>query len=166
MVLARFTHAGLQGPTRVLIRSGCYLTHDSARYRRAFADIVDRTPEAAADGGLLPALEVWAYVQSRPQPNKVLLTMGARDTQSDEMPVPQTWYRQGMPAPLPIGPGHVATGMNDQHTHMTVPVDSLLAVGDMVSFGVSHPCLTFDKWQVLYVVDDAYTVLSAVRTFF
>ena len=166
MVMARFRHAGLKRPTMVLIRSGCYLSHDSARYRNAFADIVDRTPDAAQGGGLIPAIEVWAYVQSRPEPGKVLLTMGARDTQSDTMPIPQTYYRAGMAAPAAIGPGHVCTGMNDQHTHMTVPVDSPLAVGDLVSCGVSHPCLTFDKWPVLYVVDDAYTVISAVRTFF
>jgi len=36
----------------------------------------------------------------------------------------------------------------------------------MVSFGVSHPCTTFDKWQVLWLVDDGYTVTGAVRTFF
>jgi D-serine dehydratase len=166
MVLARFVHAGLERPTRVLTRSGCYLTHDSARYRRAFADIVARTPEAAAGGGLIPALEVWAYVQSRPEPGKVLLTMGARDTASDDKPVAQTWFRHGMNAPAAVGPGHVVTGMNDQHTHMTVPADSPLAYGDMVSFGVSHPCLTFDKWQVIMVVDDAYNVTSAIRTFF
>ena len=166
MVLARFNHAGLQRPTKVLIRSGCYLSQDSSRYRNAFADIVERTPDAAQGGGLISAIEVWAYVQSRPEPGKVLLTMGARDTQSDTMPIPQTWYRQGMAAPAPIAAGHVCTGMNDQHTHMTVPVDSPLAVGDLVSCGVSHPCLTFDKWQILYVVDDAYNVISAVRTFF
>ena len=166
MVLACFIHAGLKSTTRVVTRSGCYLSHDSARYRRAFADIVARTPEAAAGGGLIPALEVWAYVQSRPEPEKVLLTMGARDTAANDLPVPQTWFRPGMNAPAAVGPGHLVTGMNDQHTHMTVPADSPLAYGDMVSFGVSHPCLTFDRWQVIMVVDDAYNVKSAVRTFF
>jgi D-serine dehydratase len=166
MVLARFRHSGLKSPVKIVIRSGCYLSHDSGRYRRGFAEIVERTPDAAQGGGLVSAIEVWAYVQSRPEPGKVLLTMGARDTQSDTMPIPETWYRAGMNRPAPIPPGHVCTGMNDQHTHMTVPVDSPLAVGDLVSVGVSHPCLTFDKWQVLYVVDDAYNVISAVRTFF
>jgi D-serine dehydratase len=166
MVVARFVHAGLTRPTRVLIRSGCYLTHDSSRYRRAFADIVARTPGAAAGGGLIPALEVWAYVQSRPEPGKVLLTMGARDTASGDLPVPQTWYRSGMNAPAAIAPGHSVTGMNDQHTHMAVPVDSPLAYGDLVSFGVSHPCLTFDKWPLVMLVDDAYNVTGAIRTFF
>ena len=166
MVLARFHHAGLQGKTRVLTRSGCYLTHDSVSYRRHFANIVDRTPEAARDGGLLPALEVWAYVQSRPEPGKVLLTMGARDSGWDDQPVAETWYRPGGSAPAPVPPGHRVVGHNDQHCHMLVPEDSPLAVGDMVRFGVSHPCLTFDKWQVLCLVDDEYNVIGAIKTFF
>ncbi len=166
MVMARFRHAGLASPVKIVIRSGCYLSHDSGRYRRGFTEIVERTPDAAQGGGLVSAIEVWAYVQSRPEPGKILLTMGARDTQSDVMPLPETWFRAGMNAPARVPPGHVCTGMNDQHTHMTVPHDSPLAVGDLVSFGVSHPCLTFDKWNVLYVVDDAYNVVSAVRTFF
>jgi D-serine dehydratase len=166
MVLARFARAGLSRPTRVVTRSGCYLTHDSAMYRQFFADIVDRTPQAAQGGGLLPALEVWAYVQSRPEPGKLLLAVGKRDFGVDDPPLAQTWYRPGYAAPVAVPPGHVVTGHNDQHTHMKVPEDSPLQVGDMLSFGVSHPCLTFDKWQVIPVVDDAYTVVSAVKTYF
>lgn len=166
MVLARFTDAGLSRSTRVIIRSGCYLSHDSGSYRRFFSDIVDRTPQAAQGGGLRPALEVWAYVQSRPEPGKVLLTAGKRDFGVDDLPVAQTWYRPGTATPVAVPPGHLAFAFNDQHTHMKVPVDSPLQVGDMVGFGVSHPCLTFDKWQVIPVVDDAYTVAWAVKTYF
>lgn len=167
MVIARLHQAGLARATRVVTRSGCYLTHDSASYRRFFADIADRTPSAMAGGGPRPALEVWAYVQSRPEPGKVLLTMGKRDIGADEMPPAETWYRPGtagLPAAVP--PGHRVVGFNDQHCHMLVPENSPLQVGDMVSFGVSHPCLTFDKWQVLAVVDDGYDVVGAVKTFF
>jgi D-serine dehydratase len=114
----------------------------------------------------MPALEVWAYVQSRPEPEKVLLTMGKRDVSYDELPVPRFWCQAGGARPHPIGDGHRVTGLNDQHCHMNVPTNSPLQVGDMVGFGVSHPCLTFDKWPVLYVVDDDYTVTGAVRTFF
>ncbi len=166
LVLARFRTAGLQRPTKIITRSGCYLTHDSVSYRASFADIVARTPDAATGGGLLPALEVWAYVQSRPEPGKVLLTMGARDTSLDGPPLAQSWFRPGMDAPAPVPGGCKVVGMNDQHTHMTIPEDAPFGVGDMVSFGVSHPCLTFDKWRMLYVVDDAYTVTGAIRTYF
>jgi D-serine dehydratase len=39
-------------------------------------------------------------------------------------------------------------------------------VGDMLGFGVSHPCTTFDKWDVIPLIDDDYNVVSAIKTFF
>jgi D-serine dehydratase len=169
LVAERFSRERLGRETLVLIRSGCYLTHDSAAYRRAFERLRQRMPAVEALGeGLKPALEVWAYVQSRPEPEKAICTVGRRDISSDlDMPVPLAWYRPGTNgAPQPIGPGHTVTGLNDQHAHLALPKESPLAVGDIISFGVSHPCTTFDKWQVLYLVDDAYDVTGAVRTFF
>jgi D-serine dehydratase len=169
MVVHQFREAGLVRATRIVTRSGCYLTHDSGLYRRAFDELRRRggAPEALAEG-LRPALEVWAYVQSRPEREKVLLTMGKRDIGYDEPPPALSWYRPGTtprrPAAMPAG--HVVTGFNDQHCHMSVPADSPLQVGDMVGFGISHPCLTFDKWQLLPVVDDEYRVIDGVRTFF
>ena len=153
----------------VVTRSGCYLTHDSAMYSRFFARVKDRSPGAAAvAGGLEPALELWAYVQSRPEPGKVILTFGRRDVGSDaDMPVPELWFRptrdQG---PQPAPPGCRISELNDQHAHMLVPADSPLAVGDMMAFGVSHPCTTFDKWQLIWVVDRDYDIVSGIRTFF
>ena len=167
LVVARFRAAGIDRECLVLTRSGCYLTHDSVLYHAADAELRRRMPGVEELGpGLMPALEVWAYVQSRPEPAKALLTMGKRDVSYDELPVPLHWCRPGMSAPQTIASGHIVTGLNDQHCHMTVPADSPLAVGDMVAFGISHPCLTFDKWQVICVVDDDYTVTGAIKTFF
>jgi len=167
IVVERFGRAQIGPDVLIVTRSGCYLTHDSALYRRAFERLITRSPRLADLGvGLTPALEVLAYVQSRPEPTKVLLTLGQRDVSSDELPVALAWLRPGNATPLPISGGHQVTRLNDQHCHMTVPSDSPLAVGDLVSFGISHPCLTFDKWQVICVVDDDYNVVSAIRTFF
>jgi D-serine dehydratase len=167
MVVARFREAGLDREFLVLTRSGCYLTHDSVMYRDAFAALGERSPEAASLGSsLMPALEVWAYVQSRPEPTKVILTMGKRDVSYDDMPVALSRFRPGEEKPGSVPAGHVVTGLNDQHCHMSVPPDSPLQVGDMVGFGISHPCLTFDKWQIICIVDDDYSVISAIRTFF
>jgi D-serine dehydratase len=167
MVVARFQEAGLDREFLVLTRSGCYLTHDSVMYRDAFAALRERSPKAASLGsGLMPALEVWAYVQSRPEPTKVLLTVGKRDVSYDDMPVALSRFRPGEAKPGSVPAGHVVTGLNEQHCHMSVPPDSPLQVGDMVGFGISHPCLTFDKWQVICIVDDDYFVTSAIRTFF
>jgi D-serine deaminase-like pyridoxal phosphate-dependent protein len=169
MVAARFARAGLMREVRVVTRSGCYLTHDSGLYAHAFDDLLRRSPDLARlNAGPEAALEVWAYVQSRPEPEKVLLTLGKRDVSYDEMPVPLRWFRPTATgcAPAALDTGHVVTGLNDQHCHMTVPANSPLAVGDMVAFGISHPCLTFDKWQLIPVVDDQYNVVGAIRTFF
>jgi D-serine dehydratase len=169
VVVRRFREAGLARPVEIVTRSGCYLTHDSGLYRRAFEELRRRggAPDSLSDG-LRPALEVWAYVQSRPEREKVLLTLGKRDIGYDEPPPVLGWYRPGTTPrrPQALPEGHLVTGFNDQHCHMTVPADSPLEVGDMVAFGISHPCLTFDKWQLLPVVDDDYRVVDAVRTFF
>ncbi len=156
----------------MVLRCGCYLTHDSDSYVKHFEQLRARTPWVA-DLGPPPqaALEVWAYVQSRPEPNRAILTVGRRDISFDSaMPTPLKWARPGPGATAkdlqPFGPGHVVTGLNDQHCYLQIPETSPLAVGDMVAFGISHPCTTFDKWQVICVVDDDYTIVSAIRTFF
>jgi D-serine dehydratase len=169
LVLARFRQSGLARETRVVIRSGCYLTHDSLSYRQHFANLRARTPGVDDLGeGPQAALEVWAHVQSRPDPDKAILAMGRRDVGTDGgNPVALKWFRPGLHnAPVEIPDGHVLTGLNDQHSHMALPAGSPLAFGDLVAFGVSHPCTTFDKWRVLYLVDDAYNVIDAVETYF
>ena len=49
---------------------------------------------------------------------------------------------------------------------MAVPSNSTLAVGDMVGFGIGHPCTTFDKWSLLPVVDDDHRMVDIVVTAF
>ena len=36
----------------------------------------------------------------------------------------------------------------------------------MIGFDISHPCLTFDKWRVLPIVNAGYDVIDLVQTFF
>lgn len=172
LVAMRFKEAKLSRPKRTVIRCGCYLTHDNHEYVTRFEQTRARLPWVDALGpGPKAALEIWAYVQSRPETVKALLTMGKRDVTYDSaLPKPIKWFR---PAPgataadiRPIDPAHVVTHLNDQHCHMTLPADSPLQVGDMVGFGIAHPCLTFDKWQLILMVDDDYNVTSGIRTFF
>lgn len=169
VVVGELTQAKLREPFEVVIRSGCYLTHDSIFYRKLHEQLQTRSPELAALGdGLKPALEVWAYVQSRPEPTRAILTVGKRDISFDlHLPTLEQWYRPGEHArPQPTLAEHALVGLNDQHGICNVPADSPWRVGDMVSLGVSHPCTTFDRWQWLPVVDDDYNVVEGVRTFF
>jgi len=168
-VTSAFRAADLDRPVEVVLRSGCYLSHDSKIYTDAFARLRARTPEVQHLGeGLRPALELWATVQSTPEPGLAIATMGKRDVSHDlDLPLARQWFRPGLhQRPQDLGPGFQVSGLYDQHTCLRVPADSPLRVGDLVSFGISHPCTTFDKWRLLYVVDDDYTVTEAIRTFF
>ena len=101
-------------------------------------------------------------------PGRVILTMGRRDVSFDAgLPVPQTWFRPGRHGvPEAVADGCKVVKLHDQHAEMTAPAGHPYEVGDLVSFGISHPCTTFDKWRVIPVVDEGYTVTSAIRTFF
>ncbi|MNB78821.1 D-threonine aldolase [compost metagenome] len=153
----------------VVIRSGCYLAHDHLAYARAFDRLIARSPSLA---GIAPALqgglEVWGVVQSRPEPDILIVTVGKRDISFDfEMPVARLHYNRSMGTkPQPLGADYKVTRLNDQHAFVECRADSSVMVGDLIGFGISHPCTTFDKWQVILLVDDDYNVESAIRTFF
>lgn len=164
----RFGEAAFSRPVVKVLRSGCYLTHDSISYAKAFERIISDTSLKLPPGRLEAALEVWAYVQSRPEPGRAMLTMGKRDVSFDAgMPVPTRWFKPGaMKRPEAMPADHRVVALNDQHCHMEMPTGSPLEVGDMVAFGIGHPCTTFDKWQMLVLVDEDYRVTGALRTFF
>ena len=82
------------------------------------------------------------------------------------LPTAKTWLRPGRTArPEPLV-GVTTKGLNDQHALLNVPAGSPLQPGDLVGFGISHPCLTFDRWRLFFVVDDGYRVIGGARTFF
>jgi D-serine dehydratase len=153
--------------TILVLRSGCYITHDSSWFSEYAKAIARRMPEIARLGpGLRPAIEVWAMVQSVPEPGIAIVAMGKRDCSYDvHLPTPQAWHRPGDAAPSPLA-GHRVLRMNDQHAYLQTPADGPLRVGDRVGFGIAHPCTTFDRWPVMMLIDDDYRVVDAIRTFF
>jgi D-serine dehydratase len=169
MVARRFADVRLSKKTRVVIRSGCYLTHDSKFYDEFFDRLQDRIPDDWRQmGRLRPALFVWSMVQSLPEPGLAILTMGKRDASSDiDLPKPVLHFRPGDDTrPQPVPAGWSIKGMNDQHAYLTIGDGDNLRVGDLVCCGVSHPCTTFDRWRMIYLVDDDWSVTGAISTQF
>jgi D-serine deaminase-like pyridoxal phosphate-dependent protein len=158
----------LARPTRLVLRSGCTLTHDGGLYQRLVARLEARLPERwRGPSSLEPAIEVWSQVVSRPEPELALLGMGKRDVAHDvDLPRPLRWCRPAEGAARLAPEGWAVTRLNDQHAHLRLPPDAPLAPGDLVGCGVSHPCTTLDRWQLLFVVDEGYAVTEALRTFF
>jgi D-serine dehydratase len=168
IVARQLTGALLGRPVEVVLRCGCYIAHDHVSYASAFADLTERGLYRSVSGALVPALEVWGCVQSRPETTRAYVTGGKRDLSFDlDLPQPIAWYRPGTHAsPQPL-PGRMRVlALNDQHTHLDVDANSPLQPGDLLGFGISHPCTTFDKWQLIYIVDDDYDIVDAIRTYF
>ena len=169
LVVRGLADAALSRPSRVVLRSGCYLSHDDGMYRRHAQAIAARGLEPSLSG-FVPraALEVWAAVQSRPEPDRAIVTLGRRDVGTDaDLAAPRWWFRPGHDARPSPAPAHWAIfGHNDQHGYLRVDPADTLAVGDWIGFGVSHPCTTFDKWRLVWGIDDDGRVVRAVRTYF
>lgn len=152
-----------------VLRPGCYLSHDAGLYRTAQAAIMARNPVAASmREGLRPALQIWACVQSRPDPARAVIAMGKRDVAFDAgLPMPILQLRPGRDdAPIAVPAHWTVEGMMDQHAYLACAPGDDLAVGDLVGFDVSHPCLTFDKWRTILIVDDDYGCIERIETFF
>jgi D-serine dehydratase len=146
--------------TRLILRSGCYLTQDGGFY-----DQISPLAGRAEVPVLRDAIEVWSAVISRPEPELVITSMGRRDAPYD-MGLPRpVWTTTPGGEPRSLD-GAQVKGLNDQHAHIAVPADSTLSPGDLVGCAISHPCGAFDRWRVILVVDDDYRVTEAIATCF
>ncbi|KAF1023907.1 MAG: D-threonine aldolase [Paracidovorax wautersii] len=157
-------------PVRGLLRSGCYVTHDHGFYGRMVAAVNQRIGCDCADG-LRPAMEVWAAVQSRPEPGLAILAVGRRDLSFDiTLPMPIARAARGALQPQAVPASWKITALNDQHAYLRwdAGADDALApvVGERIGLGISHPCTTFDKWRWMPIVDEGYGVVDAITTHF
>jgi D-serine dehydratase len=163
-----FSKADIGRPLDIVLRPGCYLTHDVGVYRTAQQRIQTNNPVAhEMESSLLPALQLWAYVQSIPEKEKAIIALGKRDAAFDAgYPTPALHYRPGQTKPVPAPTSWTITNLMDQHAYLQISVGDDIHVGDMIAFDISHPCLTFDKWRYLPILDSDYHVIDVVQTFF
>ncbi|CAH6862177.1 D-serine deaminase [Vibrio chagasii] len=152
-----------------IIRPGCYAIHDTGIYLDAQSKVLQRAQvnqgyACELGGDLESALEVWAYVISRPEPTKLVIGLGKRDVAFDAgLPIAERGYRNGEAISVK---GLTATAVMDQHTFVETDGSAEIEVGDMIAFSTSHPCLTFDKWRYIAISDDDYQVRNWVETCF
>ncbi|GHD22910.1 amino acid deaminase [Nocardiopsis kunsanensis] len=162
--LAAEAFSGLEGlsvPVRPVVRSGCYITHDDLFMERASPLRSGADPDP-----LRPALSCFARVLSCPEPGRVLFGAGKRDLSFDiDLPVPRAVLREGRR--VPVGAGARVVELNDHHGFLDLDAEApRFQVGDVVEFGLSHPCTVFDKWSLIPVLDGDDRVVDAVRTVF
>ena len=168
LVLPLLQAQGLSQQVCGVLRSGCYLTHDHEHYLHYLRLVEQR--EGLKDS-LRPALEVWAMVQSVPEPGLALLSCGKRDISYDiALPTVQ-WHAsaqvRSMLEARAAPPHWRISALNDQHAFMRFdPVGPVPVVGDRVALGLSHPCTTFDKWRWMPLIEDDGAISGAIHTCF
>ena len=148
--------ATLAERARVVLRSGCTITHDHGLYERG-------SPFADGPGPRFrPAIEAWGSVLSRPEPEVAVIGLGKRDVPVDtDAPIPLRMRDDDRSLD-----GMAVERSMDQHAICRVPASLRLDVGEVVAFGVSHPCAAFDRRRVLFELDDDDRVVGAVATLF
>jgi D-serine deaminase-like pyridoxal phosphate-dependent protein len=146
-------------PVLKLLRSGAYVSHDDGHYRRLTP--FTRVPE---EGALHPAFRLWAQVVSRPSAEQAFVNAGKRDAAYDlDLPLAQVVRRGGAERPAT---GVSVTALSDQHAWLRTTGEADLEVGDWLGMGLSHPCTSFDKWELIPLVEADGTVVDYIRTFF
>ncbi|PJJ56528.1 D-serine deaminase-like pyridoxal phosphate-dependent protein [Mumia flava] len=159
-VVARLADAFDPDDVRVVLRSGCYVLHDHGLYARAQAAM----PDGAGLPVFEPVLEVWGPVLSVPEPGRAVVGVGKRDASYDvEPPVPLRRRRDGQETALAE---LTVERLFDQHAILVGAGTRALAVGDLVAFGISHPCATMDRWRSAWIVDAAGDPVEEIVTLF
>ncbi|MDN3296624.1 alanine racemase [Streptomyces ficellus] len=151
----------LSRPVLKLLRSGAYVSHDDGQYR-------DLTPfnRIPDEGQLQPAFRLWAQVVSRPTAEQAFVNAGKRDAAYDlHLPEAQV-VRSARDGSVRPATGITVTRLSDQHAWLDTSDGAELEVGDWVGMGLSHPCTSFDKWQLIPLVEADGTVTDYIRTFF
>ncbi|MDF9749411.1 alanine racemase [Arthrobacter sp. ES3-54] len=137
--------AGQVPGTRIILRSGCYVTHDHGTYAA-----VSPVP------GLVPAISVRAVVLSTPEAGMAVVGAGKRDLPYDAgLPIFLS-ARTAEGAEKTDGAekkGAAAEVRNLFDHHAVLAGVTGLDVTDTVDFGLSHPCSAFDRWPE-YVLTD------------
>lgn len=159
-VVTQFSRVQLSRPSRVVIRSGCYATHDHGSYGGP-----PPLSTAEGDGAFRPAVELWCEVLSVPERDRAIAGFGRRDAPFDA----------GLPkvlARIPSDGGEIlpcsditVTALNDQHAYLQLG-GGRVEVGDRLACGVIHPCTAFDKWRQVLLVDDQYRIVETMETDF
>jgi D-serine dehydratase len=154
----------LSQDVKLVLRSGCYVSHDAGEYER-YSPLAGRRPAGEALR-LQDAVRLWGTVLSRPEPDIAIVGVGLRDAPVDrELPFPFACYRDGSLSCEISGRAEIYR-MMDQHAFVRIEADADIRPGDTMKFGISHPCTAFDKFRFIPLVDEQFNVIDGVLTFF
>jgi D-serine dehydratase len=154
----------------LLLRSGACFFSDHGPIQARLQAIAERemlgkTASSRIANSFRPALRIWAEVLSTNGPHDAICGFGLRDVAHDQgLPVPLAVWRDARRLTA-LGNASIVSKLNDQHAFVHV-TELEVVVGDVIEFGVKHPCTTIDKHDVIFGLDEQGEVKVVLRTFF
>jgi D-serine dehydratase len=174
-VIAAFSPVAARLPgLEIVLRSGCYVSHDAGRYHRLSPLDGRRTDQS--EPRLRNALTLWGSVLSTPEPGQAIVGIGKRDAPYDiEPPMPSRLYRTaaaGVRAESAARADVVSLAdarvvrLMDQHAFVEHDPALNMQPGDLMTFDLSHPCAAFDRWRFIPLIDGQANVVDGITTYF
>ena len=154
----------------LVLRSGaCFFSEHGPIRERLLAvakrDLLESRCSSIIEASFRPALRLWAEVLSVQPPELAICGLGLRDVSHDQgLPVPLVLWRGGKILHQ-LSPTASVSKLNDQHAFVQHPPCEV-EPGDVIEFGVRHPCTTIDKHSVIYALNEKGLVIDAYETFF
>ncbi|HEV7247365.1 MAG TPA: alanine racemase [Shinella sp.] len=164
-VVARLAPFAREYGASLVLRSGAIFFSDDGLYKQALESVARRSASSQVAASIRPVLSLWAEVISRPEPDLAICGFGMRDAPNDQgLPVIRRAFRNGGQLDIGSGAAPVVEKLNDQHAF--VRQSERLCVGDIVELGISHPCTAFQRWNLVYGLDDEGIVDEILATHF
>ena len=164
-VVARLAPFAREYGASLVLRSGAIFFSDDGLYKQALESVARRSASSQVAASIRPVLSLWAEVISRPEPDLAICGFGMRDAPNDQgLPVIRRAFRNGGQLDIGSGAAPVVEKLNDQHAF--VRQSERLRVGDIVELGISHPCTAFQRWNLVYGLDDKGIVDEILATHF
>ena len=160
---------------RLIIRPGTFIAYGHGHYLKSIENIDKRgtlfinKKNIKATNLFNPSLELWGHIISMQDSNRAILNFGKRDVHYDRgYPIPLSIYRKGklFQKINPKQNKYKIYKMSDHHAFLYFTNDQDIRIGDLIKLGVTHPCVTIDKWDFFYMIDEKYNVKEGLKTFF
>ena len=173
LVTKYYNKFNTKNDTKLILRPGSFIAYGHGYYEKKINNLKKRNIiKSVSDKNKFffkPSLLLWSHVLSINDNGIAIVNFGKRDVSFDlGNPIPINVYRNNKKyRNNETKPNNLNVfKLNDQHAFLKYNNKIKLNIGDLISFGISHPCITLDKWKYVFLINSKFEVIDVYQTFF
>ncbi|MDA9749185.1 hypothetical protein N9U75_03430, partial [Pelagibacteraceae bacterium] len=173
LVVKYYNKSKITKDTKLILRPGSFIAYGHGYYEKKINNLRKRNLLTSIlkknNTFFKPSLLLWAHVISINESGLAIINFGKRDASFDlGNPIPINVYRnKKIFKKIKYKSNNLSIyKLNDQHAFLKYNNKLKLNIGDLISFGVSHPCITLDKWRYIYLINSNHDIIDIYKTFF